>query len=765
MINFSESIIYEVRLDSFGRTFEGLVDRIPYLKTLGVDTVWLMPFLLSPRRDDGYDVSSFTEVDPAYGNFELFLQAAHSDGLNVVIDLPLNHTSTDHPWFQKDRQEGTDYYVWSDDPNSFSDARIIFSDYEDSNWSWDHQAQRFYWHRFYSHQPDLNYDNPEVVQHIRDAITHWFDLGVDGIRLDAVSFLYVKEGTDGESLPETHQFVKSIRRMVNQHYPDKALIVEACQSRIHAQEYMMGDEADGSFAFELAVELLKALATGNSVDLRDTLLWMDNVSGKCAWINFLRHHDELSLEKVDYDTRLTMMQSYATHPRDGLNMGIRRRLFPLLGHDDLKFRLLNGLLFTLPGVPMIYYGEEFGMDDDTSLPDRYGLRGAMDWATAEHQLSSSESRSGFVRNMIALRNNCPAFTKGEIEVNDSDIRMLSFTRRSGLQSITVIANLSNDNIKIEASGYDLLSGGFASGDMLPYEIRVLSDNMQELQVRTNGRRTLADGHLLVKEFPMGGRYGVREAEICEFLSDDITVKPIMKHVLRKKLHGLVFPYVDGTDAMEHLKRLKNLGLQTSEFSASIGEATAKMHVALEEMPGGAGVPRKLFAGVASRVHRVADLVSPELADTMRSVVAAMEQIEPSYVDLQIIHGDFHLEQILVTKEGLRVIDFDGEPMTPPDERMSKSHVAQDLAGMLRSFDYIGECEQEKREFLSEYRLQMFGNDSGWDPIRNLIDLFIFSRATYELAYEYEANRGLTEMVEKQIPTVSQTAIRACRALT
>jgi maltose alpha-D-glucosyltransferase/alpha-amylase len=377
---FKNAIIYEVPVRAFADSngdgigdFRGLTEKLDYLQDLGVTALWVLPFFPSPLRDDGYDISDYTSVNPIYGtleDFKEFLEAAHQRSIRVIIELIINHTSDQHPWFQRARRapkgsKERDFYVWSDTPEKYQEARIIFQDFETSNWAWDPVAKAYYWHRFYSHQPDLNYDNPAVRQAVFDVLDFWLEMGVDGLRMDAVPYLYEREGTNCENLPETHAFLKQLRSHVDKKFPNRMLLAEANQwPEDAAQYYGAGDECHMNFHFPLMPRLFMSLRMEDSFPITDILQQTPTIPDNCQWGLFLRNHDELTLEMVTDEDRDYMYRVYAQDPEMRVNLGIRRRLAPLLGNDRRQIELLNSLCLSLPGTPVLYYGDEIGMGDN-----------------------------------------------------------------------------------------------------------------------------------------------------------------------------------------------------------------------------------------------------------------------------------------------------------------------------------------------------------------------------------------------------------------
>lgn len=486
---YKDAIIYEVHVRAYGDSngdgigdFKGLTEKLDYLQSLGVTAVWLLPFYPSPLRDDGYDIADYFNVHPDYGtlkDFKDFLKAAHQRGIKVIAELVLNHTSDDHVWFQKARRaekntRTRDMYVWSSTAERYRDARIIFQDFEHSNWTWDHAAQAYYWHRFYSHQPDLNFDNPTVHRLLLKVIDFWFSMGVDGLRLDAVPYLYEREGTNCENLVETHDFLKKLRAHVDSKFKNRMLLAEANQWLEDAVEYFGdGDECQMAFHFPLMPRMFMAIQMEDSFPIIDILRSTPAIPENCQWALFLRNHDELTLEMVTDEERDYMYKVYAQDIRAKINLGIRRRLGPLLQNDRRKIELMNILLFSLPGTPIIYYGDEIGMGDNYYLGDRNGVRTPMQWGpdrnagfshtnphklflpiiidpeyhyeavNVQNQEASYASLLWWTRSVIAARKRFRAFSRGELKVVTSDNpKILSFVRHFDDESVLVVVNLS-----------------------------------------------------------------------------------------------------------------------------------------------------------------------------------------------------------------------------------------------------------------------------------------------------------------------------------
>jgi maltose alpha-D-glucosyltransferase/alpha-amylase len=392
---FRTAVFYEVLVRGFYDSsgdgigdLRGLTQKLDYLEWLGIDCLWLLPFYRSPLRDGGYDISDFLTVHPDFGNVEdavQLIEEAHRRGIRVVADMVMNHTSDQHPWFVESRADRTnpkaDWYVWNDTDDRWSEARIIFVDTEPSNWTWDHQRQQYYWHRFFHHQPDLNYRNPDVRDAMVDVVLHWLALGLDGFRLDAVPYLFEADGTNGENLAETHDFLRRLRKEVDARYPGKVLLAEANQWPQDVVEYFgQGDECHMCFHFPLMPRMFMSLRREEAAPVDEILSNIPEIPEGCQWGIFLRNHDELTLEMVTDEERDYMYSEYAQDPRMRRNVGIARRLFPLIDNDRRQAELLHSLLLTLPGTPILYYGDEIGMGDNIYLGDRDGVRTPMQWS-------------------------------------------------------------------------------------------------------------------------------------------------------------------------------------------------------------------------------------------------------------------------------------------------------------------------------------------------------------------------------------------------
>ncbi len=486
---YKDAVFYEVHVKAFmdGNgdgvgDFAGLTERLDYLAELGVDCLWILPMYASPLRDDGYDIADFFAVHPAYGtleDFQKFLDAAHARGLRVIADLVMNHTSDAHPWFQASRADPAspyaDYYVWDATDRRYTDARVIFVDAEKSNWTWDPQRKAYYWHRFFSHQPDLNYDNPTVRRAMLDVMRFWLDRGLDGFRCDAVPYLVERDGTSCENLPETHAVLKELRAVIDHEYGgDRLLLAEANQWPEDVRPYFGdGDEFHMAFNFPLMPRLYMALRLEERRPIVDIYTHTPPIPPGCQWGLFLRNHDELTLEMVTNEERAFMYYAYAQDPEMKLNLGIRRRLAPLVDNDRRRIELLNCLLLTLPGSPIIYYGDEIGMGDNVYLGDRNGVRTPMQWSSDRNggfstaaegtlylpviadpvygyqavnvaaQARQPASLLSTMRRLIAARRTSPVFGRGTIAfLRPRNQKVLAYLRRHGRETVLIVANLS-----------------------------------------------------------------------------------------------------------------------------------------------------------------------------------------------------------------------------------------------------------------------------------------------------------------------------------
>ena len=489
---FKRAVFYEVLVRGFSDSngdgtgdLGGLAEKLDYLAWLGIDCLWLPPFYPSPLRDGGYDISDYEGVLPEFGtidDFKALLKAAHERGIKVIIDFVMNHTSDQHRWFQASRKDPNgpygNYYVWSDDDTRYPDARIIFVDTEPSNWTFDPVRKQYFWHRFFSHQPDLNFDSPDVQQAMIDALRFWLDLGIDGFRLDAVPYLYERDGTNGENLPETHEFLKRLRKEIDRDYPDRVMLCEANQWPDDVVQYFGdpatgGDECHMAFHFPVMPRIFMAVRREQRYPISEIMEQTPSIPANCQWGIFLRNHDELTLEMVSDEERDYMWAEYAKDPRMKANIGIRRRLAPLLENDINQIELFTALLLSLPGSPVLYYGDEIGMGDNIWLGDRDGVRTPMQWTpdrnsgfsscdpgrlylpvnmdsiygfqvtNVESQTRNSSSLLHWMRRMIRVRKANPAFGLGTFtDIGGSNPSVLAFVRVFGDDIVLCVNNLS-----------------------------------------------------------------------------------------------------------------------------------------------------------------------------------------------------------------------------------------------------------------------------------------------------------------------------------
>jgi maltose alpha-D-glucosyltransferase/alpha-amylase len=492
---YKDAIIYQVHVRTFRDSngdgigdFQGLEEKLDYLQELGTNAIWLMPFFPSPLRDDGYDISDYNAVHSSYGtleDFRKFLESAHERGIRVIIEMVLNHTSDQHPWFQESRSSQDnprrDWYVWSDTDTRYKGARIIFLDTEKSNWAWDPVSKAFYWHRFFSHQPDLNYDNPAVREQMWNVMTFWLAMGVDGFRLDAVPYLVEREGTNCENLPETHEVLKELRRRLDEKFPGRMLLAEANQWPADLRPYFGdGDEFHMAFHFPLMPRMFMGLKLEDRKPITEILQQTPEIPPSCQWSLFLRNHDELTLEMVTDMERDYMYDSYAESKTMRLNLGIRRRLAPLLANDRRRMELMNGMLMSLPGTPIVYYGDEIGMGDNINLGDRNGVRTPMQWngetnggfsaapperlyapliqdpvygypaVNVLRQRSSEHSFLNWMERIITVRSSTAVFGRGSIEfLHPANHRILAYVRRLSNEAVLVVNNLSSTAQAVE----------------------------------------------------------------------------------------------------------------------------------------------------------------------------------------------------------------------------------------------------------------------------------------------------------------------------
>jgi maltose alpha-D-glucosyltransferase/alpha-amylase len=501
---YKDAIVYQLHVKAFYDSsgdgmgdFRGLSEKLDYIAELGVTAVWLLPFYPSPLRDDGYDIADYTAVHPDYGtlrDFRSFVREAHRRGLRVITELVVNHTSDQHPWFAESRSSRTnprrDWYVWSDSDQRYLDARIIFTDTEASNWAWDQGTQQYYWHRFFSHQPDLNWDNPQVFRAILRVMRFWLDLGVDGLRLDAVPYLVEREGTNGENLPETHTILKRLRAAVDERYDGRMLLAEANQWPPDVLPYFGDDdgpECHMAFNFPLMPRIWIALRREDRYPIVEIMQQTPDIPDESQWALFLRNHDELTLEMVTDEERDYMYTEYARDARMRINLGIRRRLAPLVDNSRRRMELLNSLLFSMRGTPIVYYGDEIGMGDNVYLGDRNGVRTPMQWTgdrnagfsradvhalyaplvadpvygyqgvNVEAQQRTPGSLLNWMKRLIAVRRQYPVFGRGTLEfLHPENRRVLAYVREIDGQTILCVANLSRfaQYVELDLSRYN-----------------------------------------------------------------------------------------------------------------------------------------------------------------------------------------------------------------------------------------------------------------------------------------------------------------------
>src|SRR5215813_10348178 len=493
---YKDAIIYEVHVRAFFDSnddgigdFAGLTQKLDYLQDLGITAVWLLPFYPSPLKDDGYDIADYMHVHPSYGtlpDFKAFLREAHRRGIRVITELVLNHTSDQHAWFQRARRTkkgspARNFYVWNDSTDKYEDARIIFKDFEASNWSWDQVANQYYWHRFYHHQPDLNFDSPDVIRSLMNVVDFWMAMGVDGMRLDAVPYLYEREGTNCENLPETHGFLKQLRQQIDERFRNRMLLAEANQWPEDAAAYFgQGDECHMCFHFPVMPRMFMALRMEDRFPIIDILAQTPPLPEVCQWALFLRNHDELTLEMVTDEERDYMYRAYGHDPQMRINLGIRRRLASLLSKDWNRIELTNALLFSLPGTPVIYYGDEIGMGDNIYLGDRNSVRTPMQWTpdrnagfsrcdpaqlylpcimdplygydavNVEAQTRSLSSLLNWMKRLINVRKSTKVFGRGSLKfIRPANRAVLAYVRQIGDEAILCVANISRSAQAVE----------------------------------------------------------------------------------------------------------------------------------------------------------------------------------------------------------------------------------------------------------------------------------------------------------------------------
>jgi len=527
---YKDAVIYELHIKAYADAngdgigdFRGLAERLDHVQALGVNTIWLLPFYPSPQRDDGYDVSDYENVHPSYGtldDFRAFLAEAHRRGLRVITELVVNHTSDQHPWFQAARKAAKgsperDFYVWSDDPELYSGTRIIFTDSEKSNWTWDEVAKQYFWHRFFSHQPDLNFDNPAVLEAVLKTMEFWLEMGVDGFRLDAIPYLIERDGTSNENLRETHEVIKKIRARVETNYPGRLLLAEANMWPEDVREYFGdGDECQMAYHFPLMPRMYMAIAQEDRHPVVEILAQTPDIPANCQWAVFLRNHDELTLEMVTSKERDYMYSMYASDSRARINLGIRRRLAPLLENDRTRIELMNSLLLSMPGTPVLYYGDEIGMGDNIFLGDRDGVRTPMQWTSdrnggfsradpqrlflppiqdpiygfealnVEAQSREASSLLNWTRRLLAVRSSTQAFGRGRFTMlHPGNRKVLAYIREYQDEVILCVANVSRiaQPVELELGAYQgrvpvemLGRNAFPPVGKLPYSLTLMA---------------------------------------------------------------------------------------------------------------------------------------------------------------------------------------------------------------------------------------------------------------------------------------------------
>ena len=496
---YQNAIFYQVYPRSFMDSngdgygdFQGLISRLDYIRGLGVDCIWLQPTYPSPLRDDGYDISDYKGVYAPFGtiqDFKRLVHEVHARGMRLISDLVINHCSSDHPWFQAARNDPSskyfDYFVWSDNPKKYAEARIIFVDSQSSNWAYDEKVGKYYWHRFYPTQPDLNFDNPAVREEMKDVLRFWLDLGIDGFRADAVPYLYEREGTNGENLPETHAYLKELRKLMDEEYPGTILLCEANQWPRDVRAYFGdGDEFQLGFHFPLMPRVFMSIGKEDASSLVEILNATPAIPANCQWCTFLRNHDELTLEMVSEEDRQWMWNFYAPDPAMRMNLGIRRRLYPLMENDRRRVELAYSLIFTLPGSPVLYYGDEIGMGDDITQFDRNGVRTPMQWdATKNGGFSTADTtylpairdgRYGYrsvnvaaqsddpdsnlnrLKRMIEARRASEALGWGKLEwlTSGAPLPVLAYRRTTGGDTVIAVHNLTGGSRTSELKAED-----------------------------------------------------------------------------------------------------------------------------------------------------------------------------------------------------------------------------------------------------------------------------------------------------------------------
>ena len=619
---YKDGIIYQAHVKAFFDSnndgigdFGGLAQKLDYLQDLGITTLWLLPFYPSPLRDDGYDIANYTAVHPNYGtlnDFKRFLKEAHRRGLRVVTELVINHTSDQHAWFQQSRRAKPgspwrDFYVWNETPDKYRDARIIFKDYETSNWAWDPVAKAYYWHRFFSHQPDLNFDNPAVHAALEKAFDFWMQMGVDAFRLDAIPYLYEREGTTCENLAETHVYLKKLRAHLDAKFPGRMLLAEANQWPEDSLPYFGdGDECHMAFHFPVMPRMYMALAQEDRFPIIDIMAQTPAIPDNCQWALFLRNHDELTLEMVTEEDRDYMWRTYARDRQARINLGIRRRLAPLMGNHRGRIHLMNGLLFSFPGTPIVYYGDEIGMGDNIYLGDRNGVRTPMQWSAdrnagfsranpqqlylpviidpqyhyeqvnVEAQQNSPYSLLWWMKRLIAMRRRYKAFGRGTMEfLHPENRKILAFVRRYEEETILVVANLSRlvQCFELDLSQYRgmtpvELSGGtpFPEIGERPYFLNLGPFAFYWFSLE---RRAAEPAHLLSEDVPL-----INVKSWSEVFSDrqrDALDRAITKYLRTRRWFGGKAKTVGSVRVRDHVSIEKDIVLAFLEVEYTDAE--------------------------------------------------------------------------------------------------------------------------------------------------------------------------------------------------
>jgi maltose alpha-D-glucosyltransferase / alpha-amylase len=695
---YKDAVIYELHVRTFHDSdadgigdFAGLTAKLDYLEELGVTAIWLLPFYPSPLRDDGYDIADYTDVHADYGtldDFKRFLREAHRRGLRVITELVLNHTSDAHPWFERARHAAAgsparDFYVWSDTPKTYKDARVIFQDFESSNWTWDPVAGAYYWHRFYSHQPDLNYRNPAVIQAIARVLDFWLRLGVDGVRLDAVPYLVEAEGTVSENLPETHAVLKRLRRHVDERFADRMLLAEANQWPEDAVAYFGdGDECHMAFHFPLMPRLFMGIRQENRFPIVDVLAQTPAIPETCQWALFLRNHDELTLEMVTEEERLFMYRAYTRDPQARINLGIRRRLAPLLGRDRRKIELMNALLLSLPGTPILYYGDEIGMGDNIFLGDRNGIRTPMQWtgdrnsgfSTADpqrlclplivdydyhHQTVHVEAQQrnrhsllSWMKRLIKLRKRYRAFGRGTLEFrHPANLSVLAFIRRWEKETMLVVANLSrfDQHVELDLSGLEGLVPVEVSGrnpfpvigdrpyplTLAPYGFLWLAlEPAPRLDANPTGRAR-AIGSVVVLESWESVVAGRDRSALEEYLPDYLRSRPWFTQRARRILSASIVDAIalDGRPSPSFivLVRVDYADREPDTYVLPLAWATGERAAAVERDSADRIVARVVVASAEGIVYDA--IADPDCADTLLRTITGREPVKRAGGDL------------------------------------------------------------------------------------------------------------------------------------